>query len=198
MRRSRAARRRQRSVRVAVAAGVLSLAGAGAVTSLVLADVVALVAALVLSVVCGWVALRIMVVELRCQRREHARERASMARGFHHEYAEQATERRIAQRLAGELEATLRLSEGRARHAEEQARSHARRADTVTRRVQELELALTIRSAVAADELASWDATPDGQGEAWDVDTVVDLLSWSAPPGRGAAAGQPAARRRAQ
>ena len=47
------------------------------------------------------------------------------------------------------------------------------------RRVHDLEVSLAIRSAEEADELASWDAGRDS----WELDTVVDLLSWSAGPG---------------
>jgi hypothetical protein len=185
MRRTSAARRRQRSVRVAFAAAVLLVSTAGATTGLLLDDPVALAVALVVSVVCGWAALRIMVVELRQQRREHARERAAMARSFHQEYAAQASGRRSAQRTAGELEATLRLSDARARHAEQQARREGARADTAERRVTDLEVTLAIRSAEEADELASWDAQ-GGSRESWDVDTVVDLLSWTGAPERSA------------
>lgn len=185
MRRTPAARRRQRSVRVAFAAAVLLVSTAGATTGLLLDDPVALAVALVVSVACGWAALRIMVVELRQQRREHARERAAMARGFHHEYTAQATERRTAQRTVGELEATLRLSDARARHAEQRARREGTRAADAERRVGDLEVALAIRTAEEADELASWDADR-GSRESWDVDTVVDLLSWTGAPERSA------------
>lgn len=185
MRRTPAARRRQRSVRVAFAAAVLLVSTAGATTGLLLDDPVALAAALVVSVVCGWAAMRIMVVELRQQRREHARERAAMARSFHHEYAAQASGRRSAQRTAGELEATLRLSDARARHAEQRARREGVRAETAERRVTDLEVALAIRTAEDADELASWDA--EQPRDSWDVDTVVDLLSWTGASERPAA-----------
>lgn len=193
MRRTPAARRRQRSVRVAFAATVLLLSTAGAAAGLVLADPLALSVALVVSVVCGWAALRVVVVELRQQRRAHAADRARLSQGFHAEIAEQSTQRRAAlagaaaevqrtvgaQRAAAELEATLRLSEARARHAEHRARAEGARADSAVRRVHDLEVSLAIRSAEEADELASWDAGRDS----WELDTVVDLLSWSAGPG---------------
>ena len=189
MRRTPAARRRQRSVRVAFAATVLLLSTAGAAAGLVLADPLALTVALVVSVVCGWAALRVVVVELRQQRRAHAADRARLSQGFHAEISEQSTHRRAAlagaaaeaqrsmraERASAELEATLRLSEARAHHAEHRARTEGARADSAVRRVHDLEVSLAIRSAEEADELASWDASRDS----WELDTVVDLLSWS-------------------
>jgi hypothetical protein len=204
MRRTPAARRRQRSVRVAFAATVLLLSTAGAAAGIVLADPLALSVALVVSVVCGWAALRVVVVELRQQRRAHAADRARLSQGFHAEIAEQSTHRRAAlagaaieaqrtagaERAAAELEATLRLSEARAHHAEHRARAEGARADSAVRRVHDLEVSLAIRSAEEADELASWDAGRDS----WELDTVVDLLSWSAGPGA-RATDEPAERR---
>lgn len=197
MGRTPAARRRQRSVRVAFAAGVLLLSTAVAVAAVVLADPIVLSAAVAFSVVCGWAALRVVVVELRQQRRAHAQERSRLAQDFHAEIAEQSVRRRaalagsarevertrLAERATAELEATLRLSEARAHHAEHRARLEGTRADSAQRRVHDLEVSLAIRSAEEADELASWDAGHDG----WEVDTVVDLLSWSA--GSAASAG---------
>ena len=113
MRRTPAARRRQRSVRVAFAATVLLLSTAGAAAGLVLADPLALTVALVVSVVCGWAALRVVVVELRQQRRAHAADRARLSQGFHAEIAEQSTHRRAA--LAGAAAEAQRTDRRRAR-----------------------------------------------------------------------------------
>ncbi len=205
MGRTPAARRRQRSVRVAFAAAVLLLSTAVAVAAVVLADPLALTAAVAFSVVCGWAALRVVVVELRQQRRAHAQERSRLAQDFHAEIAEQAVRRRaalagsarevertgLAERAAAELEATLRLSEARAHHAEHRARTESARADSAVRRVNDLEVSLAIRSAEEADELASADVGRDS----WELDTVVDLLSWST--GSGARADEAPDQRRA-
>jgi hypothetical protein len=77
-----------------------------------------------------------------------------------------------ATREVRELEGTLRLSECRALEAEDRVRREARAGDHARARVAELEVALAIRTAEAADELASWSAAGA------DLDTVVDLLAW--------------------
>jgi hypothetical protein len=56
-----------------------------------------------------------------------------------------------------------------------------RRADEANHRVTELEVALAIRTAEEADELASWSPAGDA-----DVDTVVDLLAWNRAAASGA------------
>ena len=79
------------------------------------------------------------------------------------------------EREVRELEATLRLSERRAVDAEERVRREARRGEDARARVAELEVALAIRTAEEADELASWEMDREQHR---DVDTVVDLLAW--------------------
>jgi hypothetical protein len=51
-------------------------------------------------------------------------------------------------------------------------RREVRRVDDARNRIVELEVALAIRRAEEADELATWE--PGGP----EVDTVVDLLAW--------------------
>ena len=177
-------RRRQRSVRVSVAVALLALGTGAVVVALSLATVPALSVASVLSLLCGWAAARIMWTELVESRRTHARDRATQAQSFKALFTERSAEHaafatamgdRITarEREVRELESTLRLSERRATVAEERVRRESRRANDAQERVSELEVALAIRTAEEADELASW--VPGGHD---DLDTVVDLLSW--------------------
>ncbi len=182
-------RRRQRSVRVTVAVALLALGTAAVVVALSLATVPALSVASVLSLVCGWAAARIVWNELAQSRRTHALDRATQARSFSALFAERSAEHasfaavmsdRITarDREVRELESTLRLSEHRATAAEDRVRREARRANEAQHRVSELEVALAIRTAEEADELATWDASGNGYAGYNDMDTVVDLLSW--------------------
>ena len=177
-------RRRQRSVRVSVAVVLLGLGTAAVVVALSLATVPALSVASILSLLCGWAAARIVYSELIESRRVHARDRAAQAQSFRTLFTERSEEHaafaaamsdRITarEREVRELEGTLRLSEGRATNAEERVRRESRRANQAQERVAELEVALAIRTAEEADELASW--VPGGYD---DMDTVVDLLRW--------------------
>jgi Skp family chaperone for outer membrane proteins len=178
-------RRRQRSVRVTVAATLLGAGTAAVVVALALATVAALSVSSVLALLCGWAATRIVWTELAQSRRLHAQDRAAQARDFrelfvqrsaeHAAFASAVTDRLVARdRDVRELEGTLRLSERRATDAEERVRREARRANEAQQRVAELETALAIRTAEEADELASWSA----DGRMAELDTVVDLLAW--------------------
>lgn len=186
------ARRRQRSLRVVVAAVLIATATVVVLVAMLLGSVTALSVAAVLSVVCGAAATRIVHAEMVQDRRERARDRASHARQFRTLFVDQAAQHAafataMRERLAGrerevrELDATLRLSERRATDAEERARHQRRRADEARHRVTELEVALAIRTAEEADELASWSPAGDA-----DVDTVVDLLAWNRASASGA------------
>jgi Skp family chaperone for outer membrane proteins len=177
-------RRRQRSVRVTVAIALMALGTVAVVVALSIATVAALSVASVFSLLCGWAAARIVYSELVDSRRVHARDRAAQAQSFktlfterseeHASFAAAMSDRLTArEREVRELEGTLRLSEGRATNAEERVRREARRANQAQERVAELEVALAIRTAEEADELASW--VPGGHD---DMDTVVDLLRW--------------------
>ena len=177
-------RRRQRSVRVTVAIALLCLGTAAVVLALSLATVPALSAASVFSLVCGWAAARIGWTELVETRWAHARERAAQAQSFRDLFTERSAEHAAfatamgdrlttREREVRELESTLRLSERRATVAEQRVRRESRRANEAQDRVSELEVALAIRTAEEADELASW--VPGGNE---DLDTIVDLLSW--------------------
>jgi hypothetical protein len=185
---TRSPRRRQRSVRVAVAVGLMVTATVAVIAAVPLSSYPLLSCASLLAVVCGWAAARIIHTEVVQSRRAHARDRASQAQAFRVLFTERSKEQAtfasaMTDRLASrdrevrELEATLRLSERRATNAEERVRRESRRAVEASRRVSELEVALAIRTAEEADELAAWDAS--GQAE---MDTIIDLMAWEDRP----------------
>jgi len=195
-------RRRQRSIRVTVAVLLLTLATAVVLVALSVRTVPLLCSACVLALVSGWAAARIVYSELRQTWHAHARDRARQAQAFRGLFVERATQHAAfasamsdrlgdTEREVRELEATLRLSERRATDAEGRVRREARRGDEARQRVAELEVALEIRTAEEADELASWESA---RREQLDVDTVVDLLAWEE---RGSAGGATERRKRA-
>ena len=176
-------RRRPRSARVLLGAVVLTVATVATVAALATGDARALGAAAALAVGCGWLVLRMTCTELRLLRLHSARDRAWQAAAFRDHVSQAAAEHAafaaaMTRRLAGrdrevrELEGTLRLSEARACSAEDRVRREVRRVDDARNRIVELEVALAIRRAEEADELATWE--PGGP----EVDTVVDLLAW--------------------
>jgi hypothetical protein len=182
-----AARRRPRSVRAIVAVFLVAGAAAVVLLGLVAESTPLLAVSAVLSVVAGAAALRMLLDELRDARHQHSRDRAVQARRFtrlladgsaqHVEFIHAMTERvTTSQRDVRELEAALRLSERRAVDAEGRARREAVRVAASTARIAELEVALSIRDAEEADELATWSSPTDTS----EVDTVVDLLAWEA------------------
>jgi uncharacterized membrane protein len=176
-------RRRPASARVTIGALLLALATAVGLVALAAGSKALLVAALVTALLSGWLVLRLACTELRLLRRHSARDRAWQAVAFREHVTRTAAEHTtfattMTRRLAGrdrevrELEGTLRLSEARADAAEARVRREVRRVDDARSRIVELEVALAIRRAEEADELATWE--PGGP----EVDTVVDLLAW--------------------
>ena len=177
------ARRRPSSARVAAAAALLTATTVGGLLALVAGSQGGLATALVVALATGWLVLRLACTELRLLRRHSARDRAWQAAALREHVTRTAAEHTtfatvVARRLAErdrdvhELEGTLRLSEARADAAEDRVRREVRRVDDARNRIVELEVALAIRRAEEADELATWE--PGGP----EVDTVVDLLAW--------------------
>jgi hypothetical protein len=177
------ARRRPHSARVAGGAAVLAVTTLAGILALAARSPALLTATLVAAVAAGWLVLRLACTELRLARRQHARERAWQAAGFREHATRTAAEHTtfaaaltrhlaVRDRNVRELEGTLRLSEARADAAEDRVRREVRRLDEARGRIVELEVALAIRRAEEADELATWE--PGGP----EVDTVVDLLAW--------------------
>ncbi len=129
-------RRRQRSVRVTVATVLVLVATCAVAATLPLTDPLPLRVAAAGALVLIWAAARIVHRELVTTRQEHARDRARQARGFTAVLEARAAEHaavvhRLGVRLTGserevrELEATLRLAERRAVHAEDRLRRGA-------------------------------------------------------------------------
>ena len=176
-------RRRPSSARVPTGAALLALSTVTAVLALAVGTPSLLATALVVALLAGWLVLRLACTELRLLRRHAARDRAWQAVAFRDHVTRTAAEHRtfaevVARRLAcrdrdvRELEGTLRLSEARADAAEDRVRREVTRVEDARTRIVELEVALAIRRAEEADELATWE--PGGP----EVDTVVDLLAW--------------------
>lgn len=160
-------RRRQRSVRVTVAVGLLAGATVLVLASLPTRSTLWLSLASLSALVLSWAALRMMWTEVLQSRRENAADRAAAASAYrrlftvraneHAEFTTAMTERlaeaHISQR---ELEGLVTLQEGRAQQAESKLRT--------------LEETLTVLRAEAADDLAAWQ---DGS-----VDPVAALVAW--------------------
>ena len=174
-------RRRQRSVRVTVAAVLLGLATLVVVLALPTQSAAWLSVSSVFALLSGFAAARIVYSELVQSRREAAADRSAQAQAYrsmfseraeeHAEFTSAMTERLVdRERSIKELESTIVLAEQRAMEAESRVKRESRRANDAQERVAELQQALEIRKAEEADELASW--------EGWDADTVVDLLAW--------------------
>jgi hypothetical protein len=149
----------------------MSLATLAVLVALSVSGAAALSAAAVLSVVCGWCAVRILWTEVRQNRRFHAADRAAQARAFrelvtrrsadHAAFATAMTDRLVArQRDVDRLQDALEQYADRATEAEDRVRREARRVTEAQQRVHELQTALAIQAAERADELASWEPAP--------------------------------------
>jgi hypothetical protein len=174
----RAARRRQRSVRVTVAVSLLGVATAGVALALPTQSPLALSGASVLAIVLGWAALRMTWTEVLQSRRENARDRAAAASAYRSLFSQRAAEHAefttaMTERLAEsqmtmrELEAALTLEQRRASSAEH-------RLEGAERRAVELEKELNRRRAEEADALATWEA----EGGITVAEGVADLVAF--------------------
>jgi hypothetical protein len=175
------ARRRQRSVRVTVAVGLLAAATLVVFIALPTQSPLWLSFSSVFALLCGATASRIVYTELLQSRQEAAADRAAQAAAYKEMFTERAAEHAeftsaMTDRLAArdksiqELESTIVLAEARAIEAETRVKRESRRANEAQELVTQLQEQLEIRKAEQADELASW--------EGMDVETVVDLLAW--------------------
>lgn len=190
-----AVRRRQRSVRVTVAVGLLATATALVLLSLPTRSVLWLSLSSVLGLALSWAALRMMWTEVLQSRRENAADRAAAARAYrelftvraaeHAEFTTAMTERLAEARLAQrELEGLLVQQQGRTAAAEsaaaDQRDAQEERLATMRDRVAELEGALAERPAAAAADAGS--ARVDDEAlRAWETrsaDSVVELAAW--------------------
>ena len=189
-------RRVQRSVRVVVAVGLLTVAGVAVLSSL-LADNGLGVAA-VGAVVAGGTASHIVYTEVTHTRSLAARERAEQARTFgaalvdvhrEHRLFSDAMSTRLVDRdrmvqlrdtTIAQLRGTLRLAESRIGELDERARCESRRADDAQERLSAL-----------LDEVLAQPPLPAFDAGASELPTVVDLLAWEDRVAQAAAASQP-------
>jgi len=191
----------QRSVRVAVAT-LIVLGGAGAVAAAVAAQV-AVSSAAVAAAVGGVVASRIVATELKQTRQTCAADRAEQARGFgtamkqaHREHVAFTAVMGLRLEQAGhtlavrdstiaELEGTLRLADLRIAETERLAERECARADDAEHRLSTLlDEVLTQPQPVTDPSSVSL----DGELEAAELPTIVDMLAWEERTTQAAAA----------
>jgi len=183
------ARRRQRSVRLTVAVGLLSAATAAVVATLPTQSPVLLSVSAVAALVLAWAAVRIMWTEVLQSRREHAADRAATASAYRSLFSERAAEHAefttaMTERLA-ESNLSVRELQGELVQAQRQAAEALLRAESSEQtleqardRVGQLERSIEMlrseRAAEEAEALASWEAE-GGEPARGSVD---ELVSW--------------------
>lgn len=174
-------RRRQRRIRVTVAAGILAVATAVAVPALIVQSAIWLSVAVVVTLVGGISATRIVYTEMLQDRRTGALERARLAdanrkASVTHSRENTAFAEAMVRKVKGrdrsitELEGTIRLAEKRASIAEHRARHEATNAKEANLALAELQQRVQDAKAELIDELAEWEGA--------ELDTVIDLMSW--------------------
>ncbi len=174
-------RRRQRRIRVTVAAGILAVATAVAVSALLIQSALWLSVAVVVTLVGGISATRIVYTEMLQDRRTNALERARLAdthrtASITHSKENTAFAEAMVRKVKGrdrsinELEGTIRLAEKRASIAEHRARHEAANAKEANFALAELQQRVQDAKAELIDELAEWEGA--------ELDTVIDLMSW--------------------
>lgn len=183
------ARRRQRSVRLTVAVGLLSAATAAVLATLPTQSPVLLSVSAVAALVLAWAAVRIMWTEVLQSRREHAADRAATASAYRSLFSERAAEHAefttaMTERLA-ESNLSVRELQGELVQAQRQAAEALLRAESSEQtleqardRVGQLERSIEMlrseRAAEEAEALASWEAE-GGEPARGSVD---ELVSW--------------------
>ena len=174
-------RRRQRRVRVTVAAGILAVATAVAVPALLVQSVIWLSVAVVVTLVGGISATRIVYTEMLQDRHENAAQRArladanrtaSVALSRDNTVFAETMSRMVKGRdkSINELEGTILLAEKRASIAEHRARHEAASAKEANFALAELQQRVQDAKAELVDELAVWEGA--------EFDTVIDLMTW--------------------
>jgi hypothetical protein len=149
-------RRRQRSVRVTVAVGLLGLATVGVLAALPTRSALWLGISSVAAIVLAWAALRMMWTEVLQSRRVNAADRAAAASAYRSLFSVRAAEHAefttaMTERLA-EAHLSQRELEGQVAQTETQlveSRS----------RIVALEQELAVREADDVDSLAVWEAS---------------------------------------
>lgn len=172
-------RRRQRSIRLTVAAALLLLASAAVIAALISQALVWVSAAAVVSLVCAFAAARIIYLEMLQDRRDFAADRVVQARSYQDLAAGRSAEHakfsgamtaRLGERnlTIRDLEGTIVLLEKRTEIAESRFATERERCRDLRGRVSELELQLD--EPPAAIDGADWQAD--------EIETVTDLLGW--------------------
>lgn len=160
-------RRRQRSIRITVATGLVAGATVIVLLGIITWSPLWLSVSSVVALVAGAASTRIVYAELVQSRRDAARDRAAQASGYravssriadeHHDFTA-AMSGRLAERDAAvrALEATTLLAQTRATALETRLVGESHRADEAAAVVAELREALAVHTAEDSDELASW------------------------------------------
>lgn len=173
----RAARRRQRSVRVTVAVTLLGVATVAVALALPTQSPMVLSGAAVGAIVLGWAALRMVWTEVLQSRRDNAADRAAAASAYHSLFSQRAAEHAefttaMTERLA-EAQLTMRELEGVLGTEQRRAISAEREVREARLQVNALESELARRLAEEADALATWEADGGVTVEAGMADLVA-------------------------
>jgi hypothetical protein len=199
-------RRRQRSLRLTFAVGLLALAGLVVFVAVAYKDATWLSGAAVFGLFCGVVAARIFSNELADIRREHARDRVRQADAYARIAEERATEHKsfvssVSERLAdrdhtiSHLKGTVRLCESRVAQADHRVRRESERANSAQEQLAEV---LSERHDLEAEAAALMVASGIIE-DAAEMPAIVNLMAWesrvaaAANPGANQAAATPPA-----
>ncbi|MFT4011365.1 MAG: hypothetical protein QM655_15120 [Nocardioidaceae bacterium] len=177
-------RRRQRSVRVTVAVGLLSLATIAVLVAVPAGSFGWLAAAAVFALVCAWAAARIVHNELAQSRRENAADRARQAAAYRGLFADRAEEHAAfasamtdklvrSDREVTQLSGTLVQAERRAAEAERRVQREAQRAQDLQAKVSELVAERDQDDQQVPSNLAQFQF-PYSE----DFEVVADLMTW--------------------
>ena len=199
-------RRRQRSLRLTFAVGLLALAGLVVFVAVAYKDATWLSGAAVFGLFCGVVAARIFSNELADIRREHAHDRVRQADAYARIAEERATEHKsfvssMSERLAdrdhtiSHLKGTVRLCESRVAQADHRVRRESERANIAQEQLAEV---LSERHDLEAEAAALMVASGIIE-DAAEMPAIVNLMAWesrvaaAANPGANQAAATPPA-----
>jgi hypothetical protein len=199
-------RRRQRSLRLTFAVGLLALAALVVFVAVAYKDATWLSGAAVFGLVCGVLATRTFSNELADVRREHARDRVQQADAYARIADERATEHKsfvssMSKRLTdrdhtiSHLKGTVRLCESRIKQAEHRVKRESERANDAQEQLAEV---LSERHDLEAEAAALMVASGIIE-DAAEMPAIVNLMAWesrvaaAANPGANAAANEPAA-----
>jgi hypothetical protein len=190
-------RRRQRSLRLTFAVGLLALASLVVFVAVAYKDATWLSGAAVFGLFCGVAATRTFSNELADVRREHARDRVRQADAYAQIAEERATEHKsfvssMSKRLTdrtrtiSHLKGTVRLCESRIEQAEHRVKRESNRANEAQEQLAEV---LSERHDLEAEAAALMVASGIIE-DAAEMPAIVNLMAWES---RVAAAANPSA-----